>query len=302
MTALRLAAGLLCVMGAGVAQEPASALHTPSAEIRFGASFELRALRSWPAGQSAIAWDDAALQPLQLRLLDVQQTERNGTVTETRRFAAYAFTREALRLLAPAFTVRDPASGAERQVRGAALELRILPALAADAALEPELFGDVAELPRPWWHWPAAVFAAALATWLGVRLVRRWRRQTKVALARPPAATEPGPATKALARLAALRSREPRTTEATQEFYVEASALVREYIEARFALRAPEMTTEEFLANAAQLQQLHRELLAGFLSRCDLVKFARFVPDRSERERLLQAAASFVTETTGSAA
>ena len=53
--------------------------------------------------------------------------------------------------------------------------------------------------------------------------------------------------------------------------------MLRHYIEDRFGLRAPEQTTEEFLA---ELRQKHvfgerqKDLLRAFLEHCDLVKFA----------------------------
>ena len=67
-----------------------------------------------------------------------------------------------------------------------------------------------------------------------------------------------------------------------EEFYVRLSDIVRTYLEARFHLRAPEMTTEEFLAGgAARRRQLsaaaaHRRSARS--SEADLVKFARYVP------------------------
>ncbi len=62
-----------------------------------------------------------------------------------------------------------------------------------------------------------------------------------------------------------------------EQFYVEISAVVRQYLENRFELRAPELTTDEFLQLAAaggELSNEHQLLLAEFLSQADRVKFA----------------------------
>ncbi len=78
------------------------------------------------------------------------------------------------------------------------------------------------------------------------------------------------------------------------------SDAVRIYLEDRFAFRAPERTTDEFLL---ELQQSHRlnegqkKSLAGFLEQCDLVKFARFEPAETELKQLHSVAHQLVDET-----
>ena len=78
------------------------------------------------------------------------------------------------------------------------------------------------------------------------------------------------------------------------------SDIVRSYLEGRFHLRAPEMTTEEFLQAAQRDPQLappQRSLLGTFLSEADLVKFARYVPAADDSERAYRAAREFVQST-----
>ncbi len=60
------------------------------------------------------------------------------------------------------------------------------------------------------------------------------------------------------------------------------------------------MTTEEFLHVVSSDQALsldHRRLLQGFLERCDLVKFARYEPSRSEADEAFEAAHRFIQDT-----
>jgi hypothetical protein len=85
-----------------------------------------------------------------------------------------------------------------------------------------------------------------------------------------------------------------------QEFYYRISGIVRGYIERRFHVSAPEMTTEEFLAAAGtdrrfepeQTQSLHE-----FLTQCDLVKYARHAPASHEAREAIRAAEDFIQRT-----
>jgi len=147
---------------------------------------------------------------------------------------------------------------------------------------------------RPYYLAAAALLVLGVLAWL----IRRWRRQP--ARARP--AAPPPPAHEVAAKaLAELARRRLLQAGAFVEHYTTLAAIVRTYVEQRFALRAPEMTTEEFLgasARDARLAGTHRGLLGQFLRECDLVKFARHVPTVLDGERALAAAARFVAETT----
>ena len=104
----------------------------------------------------------------------------------------------------------------------------------------------------------------------------------------------------AIRRLAELEARGAPDAEAADAWFVELSGVIRAYVEGRFWLRAPELTTEEFLAEARRLAALtaeHRELLGSFLERCDRVKFAGWRPEATESLELLGAARSFVSDT-----
>jgi hypothetical protein len=104
----------------------------------------------------------------------------------------------------------------------------------------------------------------------------------------------------ALAALNKLRARHYTEEGRFADYYVELSAIGRRYLEDRFHLRAPEMTTEEFLAAAGRdprLTPTQRRLLSEFLSQADLVKFARHMPTLDDAEAAFQAAKRFVDET-----
>ncbi len=113
--------------------------------------------------------------------------------------------------------------------------------------------------------------------------------------------TPPRPAHEvALEELAKLRGRGLVDAGEIGEFYVSLTRIVRTYLEDGFHVRAPEMTTEEFLATAgsdSRLSAPQRRLLSEFLSQADLVKFARFVPTPRDCEAAFEAARRFVEET-----
>ena len=100
-------------------------------------------------------------------------------------------------------------------------------------------------------------------------------------------------------------------------FHIRVSDILRRYIENRFSLRAPEMTTEEFLAELGHTTDYlygagmiataasssegfraeHKALLIDFLTHCDLVKFAKHMPTDSEIQTTINLCRRFISET-----
>jgi len=104
----------------------------------------------------------------------------------------------------------------------------------------------------------------------------------------------------ARAELDALLARGRPSLSEMDPFFVELSAIVRRYLEARFRLRSPEQTTEEFLeamSDSPDLSSAHQQLLLDFLKRADLVKFAHHVPDTESVESSIRAIERFLDET-----
>lgn len=161
------------------------------------------------------------------------------------------------------------------------------------AELRPPMgkLGPLQPPPAPRWPWAlaAAVLAAAvslLAARAGVAWRRRARRRSAYDIAR--------------ARLERLLASLRPDAEHVDAFFVELSGIVRRYLEDRFELRAPELTTEEFLESvqrAPDLSREHQSLLRGFLRQADLVKFAGARPPAEEIERSVAAARRFLEET-----
>lgn len=142
--------------------------------------------------------------------------------------------------------------------------------------------------PNFFWLWVALAILslAALAWW--------WLARKKTSVA-PPALLIP-PHRKAKERLRGA-------TELLSDPYAFCSLVsdvIRVYLEERFNLHAPDRTTEEFLGElreGAQLNEEHKALLENFLTKCDLVKFAREEPTEPELRGLLDAALRLIDET-----
>jgi hypothetical protein len=85
-----------------------------------------------------------------------------------------------------------------------------------------------------------------------------------------------------------------------KEYFFRLSFIVRQYLENRFDLRAPEMTTEEFLASmkgSDKLNELIKNMLKDFLERSDMVKFAKYGPTADEILDAFDAAKGLIDET-----
>ena len=83
-------------------------------------------------------------------------------------------------------------------------------------------------------------------------------------------------------------------------FYLRLSNILRDYIENRFSLRAPERTTEEFLLDLRSTDLLmvsQKDLLKAFLKHCDMVKFAKLHPSMQEIQKTFDSCKQLIEET-----
>lgn len=148
------------------------------------------------------------------------------------------------------------------------------------------------------WMWMVAGLlglAVVLAALIGggVLFVLRGRQRTEHALvARPPDIV-------ALERLDELERAGLIERHEYERLVEGASDVARWYIGERFGLRAPEMTTQEFLSAARRNADLggEAETLGGFLRSCDELKFAKARGTQEEAESSLGMVRSFVVRT-----
>ncbi len=152
------------------------------------------------------------------------------------------------------------------------------PVLFPNEGARPVVTGDPEVTPEPEWIPPTAktvtlwVFAclagaAALAALLyGLTKLSRRVREYRLS-----------PVERAIAELQRLLGRNLPGRGLFKDFYIELTLVVRRYIERSHGIRAPEQTTQEFLAAAASQASFTPEVLAQlrtFLESADLVKFA----------------------------
>ena len=154
---------------------------------------------------------------------------------------------------------------------------------------------DVVDMPKKsslWWIW--VLIIALLAIVAGAFLFLRRKRAAELIRIFKPAHEI------AYARLRALIKEDLVAADRIKEFYDRISSILRHYIEHRFDLRAPERTTEEFLAELQYTDVLgarDKESLAEFLTHCDLVKFARHSPTNEQIQKTFNLVKEFIAKT-----
>jgi hypothetical protein len=85
-----------------------------------------------------------------------------------------------------------------------------------------------------------------------------------------------------------------------KEFLTRVADIARHYMENRFNIRAPHMTTEEFLyylGITGHLNDTQKAALKEFLSSCDMVKFAKYAPTTTEALKNFDLAKRLVDDT-----
>ena len=163
------------------------------------------------------------------------------------------------------------------------------------AELKIEEIEDVLEMPRQAsfaWVWVLGVVAVAAAAGLWLYL-RGKRVKELVRIFRPAHEI-------AYERLRALVKEDLVGAAKIKEFYERISDILRHYIEHRFSLRAPERTTEEFLAELANTEVLpgtEKQRLGEFLKHCDLVKFAKHNPTTQQIQETFDLVKDFIEKT-----
>ena len=105
---------------------------------------------------------------------------------------------------------------------------------------------------------------------------------------------------KALQALQQLLDEALPEQQAFKPFYQRLSLILRVYIEERFQINAPELTSEEFLASLTKEDSPlaeKRPLLQEFMLHCDLVKFAEHQPGAQNARQSFDYCKSFIEQT-----
>ena len=240
---------------------------TGTGEVELGKAFPLTVVRTWRREQPPGEWSDALLAPLLVQPGEttLRQDERN--VEETRRYRAYAFSLEPVKV-------------------AGVFELRVRRALDPGHPGPAELPREARQRARSWIGWMAAAAAALLAAIVVAR--RRRRREAPVQVEPRPEGKIVPAHLRALDRIERLRGRRPASRDQIEAYYGEAAALVRDFVADRFRADTSSLTSEDLLTRHPSL--------AGALRHCDLVRFARHDPTTTEREAMLSSLEAYVRE------
>ena len=156
-------------------------------------------------------------------------------------------------------------------------------------------------LPDFWWLlW---VLLAAIIIAAGVYLFLRLKKRSYVKIEAPVPKLPSWEI--AYQQLEALRRENLLDQGLFKEFFTRVSDITRHYMENRFDIHAPHMTTEEFLyylGITGHLNDVQKASLKEFLNSCDMVKFAKYDPTIKEAMSNFDLAKKLIDETRPKAA
>jgi hypothetical protein len=151
-------------------------------------------------------------------------------------------------------------------------------------------------LPDLWWLlWLLPVLIVIAA---GIYFLLRYKKPQQVPVL--PQVPELPAWEKAYQELEALRRENLLDKGFLKEFFTRVSDITRHYMENRFNIRAPHMSTEEFLyylGITGHLNEIQKTALKEFLNSCDMVKFAKYAPTTTEALKNFDLAKRLVDDT-----
>ena len=136
--------------------------------------------------------------------------------------------------------------------------------------------------------WVIVLAALLFLAVLGLSIWRVARRRQKLAPSK-------SPRERALERL--VHMQDEVETLSPYRFSIRVSDILRRYVTEQYALPVTRQTSGEFLEQlrrSSPFSEEEKELLEDFLSRCDLIKFARYQATSEESRMLLEEATRFV--------
>lgn len=146
--------------------------------------------------------------------------------------------------------------------------------------LKEDLLSRLQRKTFPWFELIFFLAGISLLATLGALYLRYrpalWKRKPE---------PEESPKIKALKALKALKKGSFSTREEVDGFYTSLTLTLREYIEAAYAIQAPEKTTEEFLVEMREhprFPEREQQLLEQLLIQADQIKYAKGEATRKE--------------------
>jgi len=146
--------------------------------------------------------------------------------------------------------------------------------------------------------WLVLCLLVLIAVAAGIYFLLRYKKSLQVPL--KPQVPELPSWEKAYQQLEALRRENLLDKGLFKEFFTRVADIVRHYMENRFNIHAPRMTTEEFLyylGITGHLNEPQKIVLKEFLNSCDMVKFAKYASTTVEALKNFDLAKRLVDDT-----
>jgi len=174
--------------------------------------------------------------------------------------------------------------------------LKVVSALPDESSTELDGIKPMQKLPGrvPRWIW-IVLGTAAIAFLIGSISSKLWKNRDTLIPKPPPIP----PHVRAFQALKELMDKGLLEKDECNPFYTELSKILREYLEGRFHLNAPDETTEEIIEALSQSPELtgaQRNILQEFMRQADIVKFAKGHPDRTTMESAFGTTKEFVEQ------
>lgn len=154
------------------------------------------------------------------------------------------------------------------------------------------------EVRYPFWYYLTYV-AAAILLIAAIYLLAQFLKKRHAEISKIQAPPLP-PHILAQQRLKEMKEMDLPAKGKVREYYDQLAAILREYIEGRFALPAPDRTTTELLQEMRGIdidcEVINR--VKDLLTDCDFVKFAKFIPPKPEWDKDYELAVKIVSLTS----
>jgi hypothetical protein len=270
-----------------------------TAEITVGGRINLLVTVEHDAG-TMVGWPDSLdLGPFEVLQAVVLEPELVGErVRSAARLTLTAFELGELELRSFDLTVGGPDSASAAVLSTDAWKVTV-------ASVGRDESGDIRgikgplEIPRNWLlllPWLAGLAALVAA---GYWLLRRHKSRGRLEERRGPVIPPRPPHEVAYEALDKLERSGLLEKGKVKTYYIEVSDIIRAYVEGRYGVEAMEMATYEVMAGleGTGLEVETRLEFERFFGECDLVKFAKLVPDESSCQAIVPAARGLVDAT-----
>ena len=269
--------------------------------LQIGDPFHYSVIAVVPAG-GVIEWPSGGNTVGPFELLGLNRTGPtaglNGALSDTLRHTLTIYTPGVYTL--PAFTLTGQVSGGRTLTATTdSISITVVSVIEDDPKDIRDIKGPVAiPAPTPWLQW-AVVAGIVLA--VGLLLYYLYRRSKKPKVTEPtPVPVSPRSAYElAMEELDRLAVSALLADGKIKQHYTELSEIFRRYLAGKYGVAAMEITTHELLdvLYHQKMPYEYRQQITTLLEESDLVKFAKFVPEKEHQECSIDKARTLIVDT-----